>query len=356
MFEKRLEERKARFNKLHNLLSDPAVIGNNLLYQKYAKELSGLQDVIKMYDEYTKAEKGIKDMQAMSQKEKDPELVRLAVEEMAHLESTRNRVKDELIDMLNPESADSGKDVIMEIRAGTGGLEAGIFAADLFRMYSKYAASQGWKVEVMSSNPSEKGGFKEIIFSISGKNVYKNMKYESGTHRVQRVPETEASGRIHTSAATVAVLPEAEEVEIEINPADLRIDVFRAGGHGGQGVNRTDSAVRITYLPANMVVVCQDERSQLKNKIKAMRVLRARLFDVTKQKQDSRIAQTRKSQVGSGDRSEKIRTYNFPDGRVTDHRVPMTLYRIDEVMEGDIAEFIGALMLKDREEKIKIIK
>ena len=255
--------------------------------------------------------------------------------------------------MLLEKESGADRDSIMEIRAGTGGLEASLFAGDLLRMYSKYAARKGWKVEIMDSSTSEKGGYKEVIFSISGKGVYGALKFESGTHRVQRVPETEASGRIHTSAATVAVLPEAEEVEIDIKPEDLKIDVYRSGGAGGQGVNRTDSAVRLTYLPTGLVVTCQDERSQLKNKHKAMRVLRARLYDQKRAELDKKMSQDRRSQVGTGDRSEKIRTYNFPDRRITDHRIGFTAHNMEDVLEGDLDELINALKAEERRLRIK---
>jgi peptide chain release factor 1 len=253
------------------------------------------------------------------------------------------------------EDPDADRDTIMEIRAGTGGLEASLFAAELFRMYSKYAQKNSWQIDIMNTSPSEAGGVKEIIFSVEGQGVYRKLKYESGTHRVQRVPVTEASGRIHTSAVTVAVLPEAEEIDVDIDPKDLRIDVFRAGGHGGQSVNKTDSAVRITHIPTNIVVSCQDERSQLKNKIKAMKVLRSRLFEKARQEQIEKITQDRRSQVGSGDRSEKIRTYNFPDRRVTDHRIGLTLHSLESVLNGELEEIISALALADRKVKLQKI-
>ncbi|MEI8176775.1 MAG: peptide chain release factor 1, partial [Candidatus Omnitrophota bacterium] len=258
--------------------------------------------------------------------------------------------------LLIPKDPHDDGNIYLEIRAGTGGLEAGIFAADLFRMYSKYAQKQGWQLEVMSSNPSEKNGFKEIIFSISGSGVYSRLKLESGTHRVQRVPETEASGRIHTSAATVAVLPEVEEKDVTIRTEDLKIDVFRAGGAGGQHVNKTESAVRITHIPTGVVVSCQDERSQYKNKEKALRVLRARIYDASRAEQEKKIAKNRKEQVGSGDRSEKIRTYNFPDNRVTDHRIGFTLHALTQVLEGDIDKIIDALLQEEKKLKLGIAK
>jgi peptide chain release factor 1 len=258
--------------------------------------------------------------------------------------------------MLIEADPDASRDIIMEIRAGTGGLEASLFAAQLFRMYSKYAQNNGWKVDVMNTSPSEAGGVKEIIFAVEGEGAYRKLKYESGTHRVQRVPVTEASGRIHTSAVTVAVLPEVEEVEVRIEPKDLKIDVYRATGHGGQGVNTTDSAVRITHLPTGIVVTCQDERSQLKNKDKAMKVLRARIMEKFKQEQVAKIAKDRKNQVGTGDRSEKIRTYNFPDRRITDHRINLTVYRLENMLEGELDEIISALILADKKAKLEGVK
>jgi peptide chain release factor 1 len=356
MLEKTLNEKKKRFEELHKLLADPKVINNNLLYRKYAKELSSLQEVVGKYDRYLKIKSQIEELKDMPGKEKDRELLEMAREEHDQLQQEFDAIKNELAELLSPESQDSDKDAIVEIRAGTGGLEASLFAADLYRMYSKLAARRNWKSELLSSNVTEKGGIKEVIFSLSGDKVYADMKFESGTHRVQRVPVTEASGRIHTSAATVAVLPEAEDVEIEIDPKDLRIDVFRASGRGGQHVNVTDSAVRITHVPTQIVVSCQDERSQHKNKAKAMRVLRARLLDFQNQKQKKEMAETRKAQVGSGDRSEKIRTYNFPDNRVTDHRINFTIHKLDGVLEGDLEELLAALKEAARQKRLQAIK
>jgi len=268
------------------------------------------------------------------------------------LENRKPKLEEQLKILLLPKDPNDEKNVIVEIRAGTGGEEAALFAGDLFRMYNRYAEKQGWKVEIIDSNPTELGGFKEVIFEIYGNGAYSRLKYESGVHRVQRVPTTEAGGRIHTSAATVAVLPEAQEVDIEINPNDLRIDIFRASGHGGQGVNTTDSAVRITHIPTGMVVTCQDERSQLKNKDKAMKVLRARLMEKAQEEQNQKIAQNRRSQVGSGDRSERIRTYNFPQGRITDHRIGLTIHQLTNVLEGELDEIIDALISEDQAKKL----
>ena len=352
MFEE-LVKKKQHFEELQRLLSDPKVISNSLQYQKYAKEMSGLKSIVEKYDEYLKILVGIEGTESILEaKNNSEEIVLLAKEELKTLEEEKKTLQDEIISVLT-DDPDKNKNIIVEIRAGTGGLEASLFASNLFRMYSKYAVKKGWRIEMLSSNISEKGGFKEAIFSISGAKVYGDMKYESGTHRVQRVPVTEGSGRIHTSAATVAVLPEAEEVDIEINPKDLVIDVFRAGGRGGQHVNVTDSAVRITHKPTGIVVSCQDERSQHKNKAKAMRVLRTRIMDKRKQDQQTKRSKERKTQVGTGDRSEKIRTYNFPDGRITDHRIGFTIHALEDVLEGDLDELFSALKEADR--KLRIV-
>lgn len=354
MIDRILSEKKKRYDELHRLLADAEVIANVQEYQKLAKELSGLNPLIALYNEYVKTQKDVKDLEhVLSEKTHDREFLLLVEEEKRSLERSLKESAARLEEMILEKESGGDKDVIMEIRAGTGGLEASLFAADLLRMYSKYAAKMGWKVEFIDSSLSEKGGYKEVIVSITGKGAYGRLKFESGTHRVQRVPETEASGRIHTSAATVAVLPEAEDIDVEIKPEDLRIDVYRAGGKGGQGVNRTDSAVRLTYLPLNLVVTCQDERSQLKNKAKAMRVLRARLFDAKQSAQNAKITAERRAQVGSGDRSEKIRTYNFPDRRITDHRIGFTVHNLEEVLEGDIGPMIDALRAEERALRLK---
>ncbi|MFA5142901.1 MAG: peptide chain release factor 1 [Candidatus Omnitrophota bacterium] len=356
IFAKVIEEKRKRCDKLHEFLADPKIIANAAEYQSYAKELAGLAPIVSVYNDYLRISKDLKDLdKVLGEKAHahDKEFLLLAEEEKYKLERDLKDAEARIEELLLAKESGADRDIIMEVRAGTGGLEASLFAADLLRMYSKYAAKNGWRVELIDSSITEKGGYKEVIFSISGKNVYGSLKFESGTHRVQRVPETEASGRIHTSAATVAVLPEAEEVDIEIRPEDLRIDVFRSGGAGGQGVNRTDSAVRLTHLATGMVVTCQDERSQLKNKAKAMRVLRARLYDAKRTEQERRISQERRAQVGTGDRSEKIRTYNFPDRRVTDHRIGFTVYNIEDVLEGELDEIVGALKAEEKKLRIK---
>lgn len=352
-----IEQKKKRHDELQHLLADPKIISDSALYQRYAKELASLSKIINLYEEHKKLQNEIGQLEVMiSHKDTEKEFLELANEELAGLKrklsELQRKIEDTLIEQVD---ALKDKNIIMEIRAGTGGLEASLFAADLFRMYSKYASKKGWKLEIINSNSTEKGGYKEIIFSISGKGVYDWLRFESGTHRVQRVPVTETSGRIHTSAATVAVLPEADEVEVKIRPEDLRIDTFRAGGHGGQHLNVTDSAVRVTHLPTGLVVTCQDERSQHKNKSKALRVLRARLFDLYTRHQQEKISQDRKRQVGSGDRSEKIRTYNFSEKRVTDHRVGLTLHKLEEILEGELDEIILALKEKDRKIKLGLI-
>jgi len=347
------EEKKKRYEELHKLLADPKIVANTERYKSLAKELAALTPVIREYDGYLAISRDLKDLEKVfGEKHHDREFLILAEEEKHKLEKALADSESRLEELLLEKESGGDRNIIMEIRAGTGGLEASLFAADLLRIYSKYAAKKGWKVELIDSSVTEKGGYKEVIFSIAGKGVYGRLKLESGTHRVQRVPETEASGRIHTSAATVAVLPEAEEVEFEVKPEDLRIDVFRAGGKGGQGVNRTDSAVRITHLPTGTVVTCQDERSQMKNKARALRVLRARLYDAKEKEKNAKISQSRRSQVGSGDRSEKIRTYNFPDRRVTDHRIGLTVHNLEEILEGEIDAIIDGL--KAEEKKLKL--
>ncbi|MGE5576344.1 MAG: peptide chain release factor 1 [Syntrophothermus sp.] len=342
-----------KYDELGRLLSDPEVIADQPRFQKFAKAHAGLSQIVSKYEEYRQTLKGIEDAREMLKEGLEDDFREMVQAELAELQEKEERLAEELKILLLPKDPNDEKNVIVEIRAGTGGDEAALFAADLFRMYTRYAERQGWRTELMSSNPTEIGGFKEIIFIIEGDGAYSRMKYESGVHRVQRVPATEASGRIHTSAATVAVLPEAEEVDVEINPNDLRIDVYRSGGHGGQSVNTTDSAVRVTHLPTGLVVACQDEKSQLKNKEKALRILRARLLDKIQQEQQAEVAQARKTQVGTGDRSERIRTYNFPQGRVTDHRIGLTLYRLDSVMDGDIDEIVTALITAEQAEKLR---
>lgn len=353
MFEK-LREIETRYDELEGEMADPKIITDQPRYRKVAKAHADLEDIVARYRELKKVMGEIQSTQEMLRDRLDPELHALAQAESASLEEAKESLEEKLKVLLLPSDPLDEKNVIMEIRAGTGGDEAALFAGDLFRMYSRYAERNGWQIESMSSNPTELGGFKEAIVMISGDRVYSRLKYESGVHRVQRVPETEASGRIHTSAATVAVLPEADEVDIVIDPNELRIDVFRSSGHGGQSVNTTDSAVRITHIPTGMVVTCQDEKSQHKNKDKAMKVLRARLLDQLAEEQEAGIAKTRKTQVGSGDRSERIRTYNFPQSRVTDHRIGLTTHRLTEFLDGDLDDTIEALVVSDQSERLKM--
>lgn len=339
----KLRDIELRYRELEGQLSDPQIVAKQNLYQKYAKEHSDLTELVDSIRQYEKIRTRIEEYQGFLQ-EDDEELRNIVKEEMPQLQQEKAQLEEKMRIMLLPKDPNDYKNVFLEIRAGTGGDEAGLFAGDLFRMYARYAESQGWRVEIVSSSPAGgMGGFKEIIAQIEGNGAYSRLKYESGTHRVQRVPVTEAQGRIHTSAVTVAIMPEAEEVELNIDPNELRVDVYRSTGHGGQSVNTTDSAVRITHLPTGLVVTCQDEKSQLKNKIKAMKVLRARLMDAMVQKQNAEISETRKNQVGSGDRSERIRTYNFPQGRITDHRIGLTRYDLDNFLNGNIGTMIDAL-------------
>jgi peptide chain release factor 1 len=341
---------------LEGMLSDPAVLANQSEYGKVAREHSRVVRIHELYEKFKRVKQELAESQELLHQEDDEEMRELAKSEIAELSNKAKELEKELRIMLLPKDPNDEKNILLEIRAGTGGDEAALFVSDLFRMYSKFAEIQGWKVEVMSSNPIGIGGFKEIIALISGKQVYSQLKYESGTHRVQRVPETEAQGRIHTSAVTVAVLPEAEEVELHIDPNELRFDVFRSSGPGGQSVNTTDSAVRVTHLPTGLVVTCQDEKSQHKNKAQALKVLRARLFDQIEQEQHDRISEERKSQVGSGDRSERIRTYNFPQGRLTDHRINLTLYRLEDIMLGKLNCVIEPLIAHYQAEALKTVQ
>jgi peptide chain release factor 1 len=349
----RLDSLLRRYGEVQKLIEDPGLVRDQNRYRDTMKEYSHLSAVAQAADETKSLEEQLESARIMVQDEKDPDMKELAREELRELEIRLKDSGDRLKFLLVPRDPLDEKNIIMEIRAGTGGDEAALFAADLYRMYSRFAETRGWKFEIMSSNETELGGFKEIIFSISGSNVYENLRYESGVHRVQRVPATEASGRIHTSAVTVAVLPEADETEIDIKSEDLRIDVMRAGGPGGQCVNTTDSAVRITHIPTGVTVHCQDEKSQIKNKAKAMRILRARIYEMEEARAASERAEARKNQVGSGDRSERIRTYNFPQNRLTDHRINLTLYKLDLVMQGDVAELFDALKLQAREELLR---
>jgi peptide chain release factor 1 len=339
----RLKGVESRFDEIERLLSQPDIVNDQEKYQKIAREHSELSKVVHAYRSYQSTATQIDDARELM-KDSDPDMKELAREELIELTETKERLEKELKLLLIPKDPNDGKNVLIEIRAGTGGDEAALFAADLFRMYSRYAENHAWKVEVMSEHLTGVGGFKEIVAMISGDDAYRVLKYESGTHRVQRVPTTESQGRIHTSAVTVAVLPEAEEVDIQIDPNDLKIDVYRSTGPGGQSVNTTDSAVRITHVPSNLVVTCQDEKSQHKNKAKALKVLRARLLDVKNREQHDKRSEERKNQVGSGDRSERIRTYNFPQGRVTDHRIGLTLYKLENILAGDIQEIVDQLI------------
>lgn len=350
MFDK-LEALEERFLVVNEKLSDPDIVSDQEEFRKYCKENSDLTPIIDKYREYKAAKETIAECKEILGSG-DKELEELAKMELAEAEGTLENVTGELKILLLPKDPNDDKNVIIEIRGGTGGEEAALFAADLFRMYTMYAESRMWKTEILSSNPTDIGGYKEVTFSVSGQGAYSRFKFESGVHRVQRVPETESQGRIQTSAATVAVLPEVEEVEVDINQNDLRIDVFRAGGPGGQCVNTTDSAVRITHLPTGIVVSCQDEKSQFKNKDKAMKILRSRIFEAMEAKRHSEIADARKSQIGSGDRSERIRTYNFPQSRITDHRINLTLYKLEQVLNGSLDELIDALITADQAAKM----
>ncbi len=349
----RLESIAARFKQLEEMVSDPTLARDAKRYREAMQERSHLAAIMDAYAEYSRLEGEIAGARDMIHDESDPDLKDMAREELRSLEAALAAAELNLNALLIPRDPLDDKNTIMEIRAGTGGDEAALFAADLYRMYTRYADSKGWKMEVMSTSETGLGGFKEIIFSISGDQVFGKLRWESGVHRVQRVPATEASGRIHTSAVTVAVLPEAEETEVDIRPEDLRVDVMRAGGPGGQCVNTTDSAVRLTHIPTGIIVHCQDEKSQIKNKAKAMRILRARIYEMEEEKKNAERAANRKSQIGTGDRSERIRTYNFPQNRVTDHRIDVTLYKLDLFMQGDMDEIIQGLALRARDDALK---
>lgn len=342
-----------RYLELENLISDPSVIANMTEWQKHTKAHSRMTPVIMKFREYKEVRKGLADTLEMLDDNLDDEMRAMAQAELNELKERNSRLEEEMRILLMPRDPNDEKSVIVEIRGGAGGDEAALFAGDLFRMYTRYADTRGWRTELLDSNPSDLGGFKEVVFVIDGDGAYSRLKFESGVHRVQRVPETESSGRIHTSTVTVAVLPEAEEVDVAINNNDLRIDTYCASGAGGQHVNKTESAVRITHLPTGVVVQCQDEKSQLKNKEKCMRVLRAKLLELAHAEQQAEQAETRKNQVGTGDRSERIRTYNFPQGRVTDHRIGLTLHKLDFVLNGDLEELIDALNTAAQSERMK---
>ncbi len=349
----KLEKLAQRYREVEKLIADPDIVKDLKRYKELMQEHSHLAETVGMYERLKDLNTQIGDTEHLVKTERDEEMREMARDELHRLEKERKETEEELKVILIPKDPMDTKSIIMEIRAGTGGDEAALFAADLYRMYSRYAEEKKWKIEVMSSNEIGIGGFKEIIFSIGGKDVYGNLRYESGVHRVQRVPATESGGRLHTSAVTVAVLPEAEETDIQIDPEDLKIDVYRSSGPGGQSVNTTDSAVRITHVPSGLVVTCQDEKSQHKNKAKALRVLRARLYEQEEAKRRQERSEARKNQIGSGDRSERIRTYNFPQNRLTDHRIGLTLYRLDSIIEGDLEEVINSLKVSAREEYIK---
>ncbi|MFH1311868.1 MAG: peptide chain release factor 1 [Candidatus Eisenbacteria bacterium] len=344
---------RERFEELGGLFADEKVVKDRNLLLKYSRERSGLEDIIRKADEYEQIAKGIKEAKEILHSSDDKELISMARAELETLREKCETVEAGLKGLLLPRDPSDEKNTIVEIRAGTGGDEAALFAADLFRMYTKYAEERGWKTDVLGSNPTGVGGFKEVIFLVEGKGAYSRLKYESGVHRVQRIPVTESSGRIHTSAVTVAILPEAGEVDIDIKPEEIRLDVYRSSGPGGQSVNTTDSAVRITHLPTGIVVQCQDEKSQHKNRAKALKVLRSRLFDKARQDQEHERAENRKQQVGTGDRSEKIRTYNFPQARVTDHRIGLTVHKLEGILDGNIDQIIDALAAHDTETRLK---
>ncbi|MCI6651995.1 MAG: peptide chain release factor 1 [Ruminococcus sp.] len=352
MFDK-IEIFSKRYDELNNRLYDPSVAGDATKFNETMKEIKSIEPIVLKYREYKQAQQTVEDSLEILKSENDDELRELAQLEMDEAKETLPKIEEELKILLLPKDPNDERNVIVEIRGGTGGEESSLFAGDLFRMYSMYADKKGFKTEVLSANETGLGGYKEISFMVNGDGAYSKLKYESGTHRVQRVPETESSGRVHTSAVTVAVLPEADDVEVDINPNDLQIDTFRSSGAGGQHINKTSSAIRITHIPTGMVVECQDERSQYKNKDKAMKVLKSRLLKIEQDKQNAEISENRKSQVGSGDRSEKIRTYNFPQSRVTDHRIGLTLYKLDDILNGNLDEVIDALIAYDRAEKLK---
>lgn len=351
MFDK-LQVAEDRYEEISHKLSDPDVINNQDEYKKYMKEYSDLEEIVQKFREYKKVTSESAEARELLNETLDKDFREMVQSEFEEAQEKLEEIKKQLKIMIVPKDPNDDKNVIVEIRGGAGGEEAALFAGVLFRSMTRYAERKRWKTEIMDSNPTELGGFKEVVFSIEGKGAYSRLKFESGVHRVQRVPSTESSGRIHTSTITVAVLPEVEEVDVDINPNDLRIDTYRASGAGGQHINKTDSAIRITHLPTGIVVNCQDERSQHKNKDRAMKILRSKLYEIAQEQQNSEVAQDRKNQVGTGDRSERIRTYNYPQGRVTDHRINLTLYKLDQVLDGDLDEIIDALITTDQSEKL----
>ena len=349
---KKLDKILERFDALNKLVSDPAVLADMDEWKKYTKELADLTETAEKYSEYKKINAEIEELKSLVSEEKDAEMKDFMEQEIESNKEKLEKTAEELRILLLPKDPDDDKNVIMEIRAGAGGEEASLFAYELYRMYVKFAEKNRWKTEEIDNNSTELGGIKEVVFSISGKSAYAKLKYESGVHRVQRVPETESQGRVHTSTATVAVLPEVEDVEVQIDEKDLRVDTLRSSGAGGQHINKTESCIRLTHIPTGIVVLCQDERSQTKNREKAMKVLKSRLYDYYRSQYDKEYSENRRSQVGTGDRSERIRTYNFPQGRVTDHRIGLTLYSIDNFMLGDLDEMVEALAIADREAKL----
>ena len=355
MFDK-LESLENRFKELEKLMSDPEIINDQETFKEYSKEYSSLKEIIEKYNEYKKVKEDLEDARELLDEEADDEMKDSFKQEVEELEDKKASLEEEIKMLMVPKDPNDDKNVFVEIRAGTGGDEAALFAGDLFRMYSKYAELNNWKVEIVDSHQTDMKGFKEVVFFVKGKGAYSKLKYESGVHRVQRIPSTESGGRIHTSTATVAVLPEAEDVDVELEQKDLRIDTFCSTGPGGQSVNTTQSAVRITHEPTGIVVSCQDEKSQHKNNAKAMRVLKARLLDKYQQEKDEEEAEARKSQVGSGDRSERIRTYNYPQGRVTDHRINLTLHKLENILEGEIEELIEKLVMYEKAELLQEVE
>ncbi|ALX49876.1 peptide chain release factor 1 [Lentibacillus amyloliquefaciens] len=351
----RLQSLENRYDKLNELLSDPEVISDTTKLREYSKEQSDLEEVVQVYRTYQDVEQQLKDTKEMLEDESDDEMQDMAKAEIEELSEKKEELEERLKVLLLPKDPNDEKNVFMEVRGAAGGDEAALFAGDLYRMYAKYAEAHGWKIDVVEATSTGVGGYKEIIFMVNGTGAYSKLKYENGAHRVQRVPETESGGRIHTSTATVAVLPEAEDVEVDINEKDIRVDTFASSGPGGQSVNTTMSAVRLTHDPTGIVVSCQDEKSQIKNKEKAMKVLRARIYDKFQQEAQAEIDENRKSAVGTGDRSERIRTYNFPQTRVTDHRIGLTIQKLDQVMEGKLDEFIDALLMEEQAQKLEEI-
>jgi len=349
----KLKTIKEKYDRIDEQLSDHNIVSNQAKHIALGKERRELSEIVEAYKSYDQLIRNINGNQEIIDSAEDKELTEIAENELKELKEKKIQMEEQIKLLLIPKDPDDDKNVIFEIRAGTGGDEAGLFAADLYRMYTRYAEVRGWKAEVIDYSDTGIGGIKEVVFSLIGQSVYGDLKFESGVHRVQRVPATEGSGRVHTSAASVVVLPEVEDVEVEVDPNDLRIDVFRSGGAGGQNVNKVETAIRITHIPSGLVVQCQDERSQLKNRQKAMKVLKSRLYDMKTQEQTSEIAAQRKSMVRKGDRSDKIRTYNFPQGRMTDHRIGLTLYKLDSIMDGNISDIIEALIMEDKAEKLK---